>query len=128
VRRVGQSKVTKLSVKAGVVYPLIRLPKTYVDKIGKIAEIFETQHQDIRALLVTFDDPKPAKVIQRASKIIQLDSSDSVEKRLSALEKEINKLKPALLINEQLNLHKNIKNDGLGRIRTGDLRRVKATS
>ena len=128
MRRVGQSKVTKLSVKAGAVYPLIRLPKTYVDKIGKIAEIFETQHQDKRALLVTFDDPKPAKVIQRASKIIQLDSSDSIEKRLSALEKEINELKPALLLNEQLNLNKNIKNDGLGRIRTGDLRRVKATS
>ena len=43
IRYVGKSKAMKLNAKAGVVYPLIRLPKTYADQIGKVAEIFETQ-------------------------------------------------------------------------------------
>ncbi|MGZ4934550.1 MAG: hypothetical protein ACXV4C_09350 [Halobacteriota archaeon] len=123
---IGKSKVTKLNVKAGAVYPLIRLPKTYVDKIGEVAEIFETQHQDTRALFVTFRDHTPSKVIQPAPKIIQLDSSDSVENRLSALETEISELNSALLLNESNSFHKNRKNSGPGRIRIGDLRHVKA--
>ena len=36
---IGKSKVTKLKAKAGVVAPLIRLPKIYADKIGKTTEI-----------------------------------------------------------------------------------------
>jgi hypothetical protein len=46
---VGKSKVTKLRAKADMVYPLIRLPKTYAIEIGKTAEIFETQHENKRA-------------------------------------------------------------------------------
>ena len=42
MHHLGKSKVTKLNAKAGVVYPLIRLPKGYADEIGKVAEIFET--------------------------------------------------------------------------------------
>ena len=57
--------MTKLNAKAGVVYPLIRLPKGYADKIGKVAEIFETQHDNRRALLITFEDGVgPSEVIQ----------------------------------------------------------------
>ncbi|MGD0170983.1 MAG: hypothetical protein ABSB81_02480 [Halobacteriota archaeon] len=47
---IGKSKVTKLNARAGIVYPLIRLPKVYADKIGKTAEIFETKHENKRAL------------------------------------------------------------------------------
>ena len=101
MHHLGRSKVTKLSAKAGVVYPLIRLPKSYADQIGKVAEIFETQHDNRRALLVTFDDgderseviqPK-SKVIQLLPKVIQPDSPNGVESRLSSLEFEISELK-----------------------------------
>ena len=47
MHHLGRSKVTKLSAKAGVVYPLIRLPKSYADQIGKVAEIFETQPPEV---------------------------------------------------------------------------------
>ncbi len=43
---VGKSKVTKLNAKAGVVYPLIRVPKTCAGEIGKVAEIFEIRHNN----------------------------------------------------------------------------------
>lgn len=45
-----------MNAKAGVVCPLIRLPKTFADEIGKVAEIFETEQDNRRALLVTDDD------------------------------------------------------------------------
>jgi hypothetical protein len=37
MQHIGKSKVTRLNAKAGVVYPLIRLPKTCADEIGKVA-------------------------------------------------------------------------------------------
>ena len=105
---VGKSKVTKLNAKAGVVYPLIRLPKTCADEIGKVAEIFETQHDNRRALLVTFSDGEwPFEVIQPESKVIQLlpkviqpDGLNNVESRLLELESQIAELKSLLLENE----------------------------
>jgi hypothetical protein len=41
VRHVGKSEVTTLNANAGAVYPFIRLPRAYIDEIGKVAEIFE---------------------------------------------------------------------------------------
>jgi mRNA degradation ribonuclease J1/J2 len=108
MQHVGKSKVTKLNAKAGVVYPLIRLPKTFADEIGKIAEIFETQHDNKRALLVTFNDMEgPFEVIQQESKVIQLlpeviqpNGLNNIESRLSALESQIAELKSLHLENE----------------------------
>ncbi len=105
---VGKSKVTKLNAKAGVVYPLIRLPKTFADEIGSVAEIFETMQDNSRALLVTFNDGAgPSEVIQPDSRVIQLlpkviqpDSLNNIESRLSALESQIAELKSLLLENE----------------------------
>ncbi len=108
MQHIGKSKVTKLNAKAGVVYPLIRLPKTYANEIGNVAEIFETQQDNRRALLVTFNDgAAPSEVIQPDSKVIQLlpkviqpDGLNSVESSLSELESEINRLKSLLLENK----------------------------
>ena len=36
MQHIGKSKVTKLNAKAGVVYPLIRLPKTCADELGRL--------------------------------------------------------------------------------------------
>ncbi|MGP8011031.1 MAG: hypothetical protein ACLPI9_00915 [Halobacteriota archaeon] len=104
----GKSKVTKLRAKAGVVYPLIRLPKTFADEIGNVAEIFETEQDNRRALVVTFNDgagsseviQPDSKVIQLLPKVIQPDSQNNVESRLSALESQIAELRSLLLKNE----------------------------
>jgi len=101
VQHIGKSKVTKLNAKAGVVYPLIRLPKTYANEIGNVAEIFETQQDNRRALLVTFNDgAAPSEVIQPDSKVIQPEGLNSVDSRLLELESEISGLKSLLLENK----------------------------
>ncbi len=79
---VGKSKVTKLNAKAGIVYPLIRLPKIYADKIGKTAEIFEAKHRNKRALVVTFGGLSEAsEVIQLTPEVIQPDCQKDREAR-----------------------------------------------
>jgi hypothetical protein len=108
MHHLGKSKVTKLKAKAGVAYPLIRLPKTCADEIGKVAEIFETEYNNRRVLLVTLDDGAEhpllvradSKVIQLLPKVIQPDGINNVESRLSALESQIAELKSLLLENE----------------------------
>jgi hypothetical protein len=122
----GKSKVTKLNAKAGVVYPLIRLPKTCADEIGKVAEIFEAEHNNRRALLITFNDrderseviqPK-SKVIQLLPKVIQPDGLNNVESRLLELESEIRNLKSLLLSKESSFTPKKRKTKAEGEIRT----------
>jgi hypothetical protein len=111
VQRVGKSKVTKLTAKADAVYPLIRLPKAYKDEIGKTAEIFETQHDNKRVLLVTFNELAEAnsEVKQPERKVIQLECQKEIEARLLLLESEISDLKSALFLNESSSFNK-IKN------------------
>jgi hypothetical protein len=126
MQHTGKSKVTKLNAKAGVTYPFIRLPKTCANEIGKVAEIFETQHDNRRALLVTFNNRAgPSEVIQPDSKVIQLlpkviqpDGLSNVESRLLELESEIRTLKSALLPKECSFEHKNQKSKAEGEIRT----------
>ena len=91
---VGKSKVTKLNAKAGIVYPIIRLPKIYADEIGKTAEIFETKHENKRALVVTFNDQTEAssKVIQLTPKVIQPHCHKDLESTLCELESKITDL------------------------------------
>ena len=128
MHHLGRSKVTKLSAKAGVVYPLIRLPKSYADQIGKVADIFETQHDNRRALLVTFDDEvkdaeseiaqPDSKVIQLLPKVIQPDSPNGVESRLSSLEFEISELKSLIFQCGSESDAENRKSKAEGEIRT----------
>jgi hypothetical protein len=134
---IGKSKVTKLKAKAGIAYPLIRLPKICAGEIGKTAEIFETRHDNKRALLVTFDGLAEAgsEVIQLTPKVIQPGCQKDLEVRLCELESKIAELQSILLKKSNqkapqspLFRQSTPKTDGLGRIRTGDLRRVKATS
>ena len=92
---IGKSKVTKLNAKAGIVYPLIRLPKIYAGEIGKTAEIFETKHENKRVLVVTFDDQTEvsSEVIQLTPKVIQPHSQQNLESTLCELESQITELK-----------------------------------
>ena len=68
------------------------------------------------------------KVLKPDSKIVQPEAEISIESRLSALESKIDKLIELNFQNNELSNNKSLKNDGLDRIRTGDLRRVKAMS
>jgi hypothetical protein len=45
---VGKSKVTRLNAKTGITYPLIRLPKTFADEIGRTAKIREVEKNNSR--------------------------------------------------------------------------------
>ena len=68
-------------------------------------------------------------VSQHSEKVVKPDDEMHNDQRFDALESQINQLKSLLLLNEGDILHKIKKEgepNGLGRIRTGDLRRVKA--
>ena len=100
---IGKSKVTKLNAKAGIVYPLIRLPRIYANKIGKTADIFETQHGNKRALVVTFGklaETSP-EVIKLTPKVMQPDCQKDLEARLCELESQIQKLQSLVLEDEK---------------------------
>jgi hypothetical protein len=67
-------------------------------------------------------------VLQPGEMVVKPDEETNNDRRLKALELQINQLKSLFLLNEGAILHKIKKEDelnGLGRIRTGDLRRVK---
>ncbi|MGZ7111022.1 MAG: hypothetical protein ACXVIU_06690 [Halobacteriota archaeon] len=98
-------------------YPVIRLPREFKALAGETARIYQTEHDSNLAFVITVDKP--------VDKVCANQGRSQVEARLSALEKELSELKSSLLLNESDSLQKT-KNDGLGRIRIGGLRRVKA--
>jgi len=116
---VGKSKVTRLNAKTGITYPLIRLPKAFANEIGSTAKMYEIWKNSSRSLIITF--PKSSE----SKEVIQLDCKKDFEERLLELESQISELKSLLLLNEGDSFHKT-KYNGLGAIRTPDLRRVKA--
>ena len=97
---VGKSKVTRLNAKTGITYPLIRLPKTFANAIGRTAKMYEGRERGNRTLLITFPESYESReVIQPESKVIQPKSQYDVEKRLSTLESQITELKSLILEN-----------------------------
>jgi mRNA-degrading endonuclease RelE of RelBE toxin-antitoxin system len=123
MRFVSKSKIGRLSAKKGKIYAQIRLPPQFADTIGEVADVFETELNAKRAfLLVTkqsvLDD---GKVLQHSEKVVKPADEIDNDQRLDALESQIAELKSIILSNESSCPHKNETN-GLGRIRTGDLR------
>ena len=97
------------------------MPREFRSLVGKQANIYVTEDIGKLAFKVVIDK-KVDKVCANAEK-------SGLEDRLKDLESQISELKSLLLLNESDKLHKNKKEDehnGLGRIRTGDLRHVKA--
>jgi hypothetical protein len=133
MRFVGKSKIGRLSAKKGKIYAQIRLPPHLADTIGEIADVFETERNGKRAFLIVtkqrvLDDDI---VLQHSEKVVKPDDEIDNDQRFDALESQINQLESLLLLNDSNSLHEIEKEDkpnGLGRIRTGDLRHVKATS
>ncbi len=143
---IGKSKIGKKRSKPTITYPLIRLPHQYDDIIGTPINIYETEHNKCTAFVVVLNEEKrdrfesqtvqpDLRVGQLSPKVVQLEKETNIESRLSALESstEVLESKIDILIelnfqNNELSNNKTPKEDGLGRIRTGDLRRVKAMS
>jgi len=133
---VGKSKISTLYAKRNTTYPQIRLPQQYSDVIGKIAHIFETEHNGDKAFLLVLKEEassEPAteleqKVLKLSSKVLKPHNENDIESRLAALESSIEELKTLIFPNNGLSNNQTPKEDGLDRIRTGDLRHVKAMS
>jgi thiamine kinase-like enzyme len=70
-----QTKIGKVTPKKNINYPIIRLPPSCSDLIGKTANIYVIMHEGQRALLITFD----GKVVQQVS----------IEERVAAIEKKL---------------------------------------
>ncbi len=88
MRKVGETKIGKITPKPHITYPLIRLPPEFSDVIGTKAQIFETEYEGNKAFLIVVGD-----VTQPVIK--QIDNAE-LEKRLSKLENIVSKLHDAV--------------------------------
>jgi hypothetical protein len=122
---IGASKIGKLNPKPNLIYPLIRLPQRCKAIIGKTAHIYESCEEGQKAIVLVFDETEnKEKVIQP---VIKQNAESDFSARFDVLEEEMGDLRT--LVKKEAHFSTNIqKTNGLGRIRTGDLRRVKATS
>jgi hypothetical protein len=133
MRFVGKSKIGRLSAKKDKVYAQVRLPPQLADTIGEIVDVFETERNGKRAFFLVTKHSllENHTVLQPGEKVVKPHDDADNDRRFKALESQISELKSSLFLNECDLLHKTKKEDGpngLGRIRTGDLRHVKATS
>ncbi len=122
MRYIGKSKISTLHSKPDISYPLIRLPQQYKHLIGETAQIFMTDCEGRTGFLILLEEREDD------SKVAKQSLETNIESRQSALESKIDKLVELNFQNNELLEAKSPKKDGLDRIRTGDLRRVKAMS
>jgi hypothetical protein len=134
----GKTKIGRFASKPNVIYPQMRLPRDCHGVIGETACVYEVAHLGKRAFLFVLEGEEMTDVIVTGSqvlqpdpKVVKLSAEVSVEDRLSELESQITELKSLIFAKETGSPHlieKEGESNGLGRIRTGDLRHVKATS
>ncbi len=104
-------------------YPTIRLPREFKALVGERARIYLSEDKDRLAFKVIID--------KKVDIFCANSEKEELEDRLSDLESEITDLRSSIPTNGSLTdncSEKGAQIDGLGRIRTGDLRHVKATS
>ena len=129
MKYIGKSKISTLHSKPGVSYPLIRLPQQYKHLIGETAQLFLTNQEGKKGFFIVLEES------ELKGKVVKQSLETNLESHLSALESSIEALKSKIDKLIELNFQNNelieavsTKKDGLDRIRTGDLRRVKAMS
>ena len=124
---IGKSKISKLHPQSNTVYPLIRLPQQCNDVIGETAHIFQTEYEGERAFLILLKNKETTKR-KIIKEFIKSKPEIDLKSHLIIVESKIDEILKLLFSNQNQIEDELSKNDGLGRIRTGDLRRVKAMS
>ena len=110
---IGKSKISKLSPKPNIHYPLLRLPQSSVDTIGEMASIYETEHEGNRAFLIVLDEDYCNK------RVIQKNYTTNLEKRVSELETLIKEISGKIK-SKEVKINPEIEiNDTPDQIRTG---------
>ena len=101
MQHIGKSKIGKLSAK-GNDYPQLRLPLQYVNTVGEVADVFESEHEGKQAFLIVTEHavPKEDTVLKPSEEVLKPVEETAAESRLSALESQIAELKSLLLKNE----------------------------
>jgi hypothetical protein len=100
------TKVSLQSSNPTFSYPIIRLPRELKELAGRIANIYQTEIDGVQGFFVEFHLDK----LDNLDKFHQNNSEVLSRQKCSLIKKSVP------------------KTNGLGRIRTGDLRHVKATS
>ncbi len=121
MKKIFESKISIQSLNSKYSYSLIRLPRKFKGIAGKIASIYETEQDGALAFLVVVD-----KLVDKSQENNLESRFPALEPSIEALESKIDKLIELNFQNNELIESKSLKKHGLGRIRTGDLRRVKA--
>jgi len=98
---IRKSKIGKLSAK-GNNYPQLRLPRRYVNTVGEVADVFETEHEGKQAFLIVTEHsvPKEDTVLKPSEEVLKQRPLESLDQRLSALKSQIAELKSLLLEKE----------------------------
>jgi hypothetical protein len=126
---IADSKIGTIRSKPNVKYPMIRLPQEYFQIIGQRAHIYETDHDGRPAFLgVPYGEESAHSIAESKLQVAKPSLETDIKNSLFALELEVKELRSFLLANQGDSIRNTQKTNGLGRIRTGDLRRVKATS
>ncbi len=93
---IGTSKISKLTAKPNLTYPLIRLPQRYENVIGKAAHIYESSEEGQKSIILVFDEAE-SKEIENKEKVIQPIIKQNAESdfsaRISVLEEETKELR-----------------------------------
>lgn len=120
MREIGRCKVQGKTPKPGITYPFIRFPQENADLIGKHMRIFAIESNGHRAFVLV----EEGGAIPQVGQLELTGRIDELEMRIKKLEE----LGPLFSSDPSGAPPEGSDSDGPGRIRTGDLRRVRATS
>jgi len=104
MKKIFTTKISLQSHNPTFSYPIVRLPRELKELAGQIVDVYETETDGVKGFFVV---PHLAKLAKSNKSVEHVDEGD---------------LCPKYNLIDQCTL----KTNGLGRIRTGDLRRVKA--
>ena len=130
MKEICRTTVGRKAPKPNFVYPIVRLPSNYEGLIGKHVTLYETSCDGTRAVIMVFNDGVVPPVVQPVVQPCENSQSAVVQTRLSELEKRMGELEGRCtdFPHAPSTTGEGAYPDGPGRIRTGDLRRVRATS
>ena len=127
MKEIARTTVGRQAASPKCVYPIVRLPKNDGALIGRHVVLYESSHDGARAFLIVLEESAAQQVAQPPCVETSLDT---VHTRLSELEKRMWELEERYshIQSATPTIGGGAYPDGPGRIRTGDLRRVRATS